>query len=398
MATIPCIGEVMPERVRHDRYTLYYYCDKIDIDEDYLDNAHQILRIKNILLNSIKIDSITIYAYASPEGSHIRNKWLAEKRAEAAKDFILANLPDSTTLHADNIHLRPMGENWEGLEAELEANYNLQNREKVLRIIHADIPTETKKWRLKKLDNGYTYNWIIRYHMPKLRMATWICVHAPQPEPYINLTETKKPLLPLKLEPIQQTLAPEYKTILALKTNLLYDAITFVNYSIEVPINNNFSVLYNHTFPWWRWGKGENEHCIRFLSIGSEFRWWLKKASAKRRYEHDKLKGHFLGLYAESGKWDFEWKRDICHQGEHWSAGLSYGYAMPLNKYLNLEFSLSFGYASIPYRKYTPSENYEILWRDLKKHGRWHYLGPTKAQISLSLPIKVKTKRKGGGQ
>jgi hypothetical protein len=61
-----------------------------------------------------------------------------------------------------------------------------------------------------------------------------------------------------------------------------------------------------------------------------------------------------------------------------------------------MEFSLSVGYASIAYRKFEPSEDYEILWRDPEKQGRWHYFGPTKAQISLSIPITITTKRKGG--
>jgi hypothetical protein len=29
------------------------------------------------------------------------------------------------------------------------------------------------------------------------------------------------------------------------------------------------------------------------------------------------------------------------------------------------------------------------------KHGRWNYFGPTKAQVSLVLPITVKTKKGG---
>lgn len=392
----------MPDSVRQERFTLYYYCDRIDLDKEYLDNSYQIFRIKNILLNSKKIDSITIYSYASPEGSPARNKWLAEKRSITAKEFILASLPDSSTLKSENIRLRPMGENWEGLEAELEANYNLPNRDRVMRIICADIPTETKKWRLKRLDNGYTYNWIIRHHMPRLRMATWICVHAPIPLLPLSFDDSDKLQLPQALQQINQTALTsltERRTIMAIKSNLLYDALTLLNFSVEVPITKHFSALYYHQFPWWRWGEAKNEYCIRFLSIGAEGRWWISPGKfAKKRFEHDRLTGHFLGIYAESGKWDFEWGRNICHQGEHWSAGLSYGYAMPIGKYLNLEFSVSAGYASIPYRRYVPSADYEILWKDPEKHGRWHYFGPTKAQITLAVPIIIKTKKKGGKQ
>ena len=73
------------DSTRTDSYALYYYQDRIDLQEDYLDNAIQMFRIKEMLRRSTRIDSIVIYAYASPEGSPKRNKWLAEKRAEVAK-------------------------------------------------------------------------------------------------------------------------------------------------------------------------------------------------------------------------------------------------------------------------------------------------------------------------
>ena len=393
------------DSVNSDRYALYYCCDRIDLQEDYLDNAVQMARIKDILARSPRIDSIAIYAYASPEGVPHRNDWLSKRRAEVARDFILAHLPNDSVLLPQNIILHPMGENWSGLYEELDANYHLKNRDRVMKIMRAEIPTETKKWRLRQLDNGFTYNWIIRHHMPALRVATWLCVYQPIQEfvpdtmPELNVGLQTLPVPgPSMLMPVDTVLSKK-TTILALKTNLLYDALTLLNYSIEVPITERFSALWYHQFPWWRWGEADNQYCIRFLSIGAEGRWWFKpkpRPQMGKRVQRDKLMGHFVGLYAESGKWDFEWGRDICHQGEHWSVGLSYGYSMPLGRRLNMEFSISVGYASIAYRKYEPSEDYEILWRDPVKHGRWHYFGPTKLQVSLVYPILLTTKKKGG--
>ena len=175
----------------------------------------------------------------------------------------------------------------------------------------------------------------------------------------------------------------ERNTLFAFKSNLLYDLISFANVSVEVPLfKERISLLYYHQFPWWTWGKADNEYCARFLSIGGEARVWFSTKS--------KLQGHFFGLYGESGKYDFQFQRRICYQGEFYSAGLSYGYAMPIGKLFNLEFSISAGYASIPYRGYTPSNDYEILWRDPEKTGRLRYIGLTKAQISLVLPIRNK--------
>lgn len=184
-----------------------------------------------------------------------------------------------------------------------------------------------------------------------------------------------------------------------MKSNLLYDALTWLNYSIEVPFaGDKFSALLYHQFPWWTWGQNNNEFCIRFLGVGGEARYWFApkpKPATPKRIIRDCLVGHYVGVYGESGKWDFERQRDICYQGEYWSAGLSYGYSMPITKHLNLEFSISGGYASIAYRGYTPSHDYSILWRDYSKIGRWHYWGITKLQISLVVPIVVKLKKGG---
>jgi hypothetical protein len=139
------------------------------------------------------------------------------------------------------------------------------------------------------------------------------------------------------------------KTILALKTNLLYDALSFANFSVEVPLyKDKLSLLYYHQFPWWTWGMADNEFCMRFLSIGGEARWWFGTT--------DRFNGHFIGAYAMSGIYDFQNDSKICYQGKAWSAGLSYGYAMKLGKSpLNLEFAVSVGYLTATYRHYSPS-------------------------------------------
>lgn len=188
------------------------------------------------------------------------------------------------------------------------------------------------------------------------------------------------------------------RTIMAVKSNLLYDALSLINCSVEFPIGDKFSALVYSQFPWWKWGEADNEYCVRFLSLGAEGRWWFAprpQPATEKRQERDRLVGHFVGVYAESGMWDFQFKSDICRQGEFWSVGVSYGYSMPISRRLNMEFSLSVGYASIPYRGYTPSKDYEILWRDNEDTGCWGYIGPTKAQVSLVVPIKA-TQKKGG--
>ena len=379
------------DSVNSDRYALYYYHDRIDLQEDYLDNAMQMARIKDMLLHSPHIDSIAIYAYSSPEGSPKWNNWLAVKRAEAAKAFILSNLSNDSILLPENIILHPMGENWEGLYEELYANYHLLNRDAVLRIMRAKVGTETKKWRLQNLDGGYTYTWIIRNHMPRLRVATWICVYMQKPDFVAPVIQDYKPdlgtiridTLPLP-ELLPLPVAEKRKsTMFALKTNLLYDAVTALNAEVEVPIGKRFSVMVEDVFPWWKAGPNGNKYCLQMWTMSVEPRWWFY-----RKGMNDRLQGHFIAPYVMSGKYDLQWNTSICYRGYGWSAGLTYGYSMPLCKWLNMEFSMSIGYLNASFQHYQPSPDYEHLYKDPDNAGRMTYVGPTKVKVSLVVPIR----------
>ena len=390
------------------RFRIFYPVNKTELYEDYMDNLNTLHRFKKYLEKSPQIDSVVIYSYASPEGPYQFNKYLAAERGKTAKQYLLERLPPDRNLPDSLFIIDPTAENWQGLRDLVLYQYPHADKEEVLGILdRKDITDERRKVLLKRLNAGKPWLYILKNLMPQLRYATWVSVWQriqvdrviEEPTSLaMEMPEMPMPEWKLVPFPMPEMEEEDTKTILALKTNLLYDAVSWLNFSVEVPMGDRFSALYYHQFPWWTWGKANNEYCMRFLSIGAEGRYWFKpmpREATETRIKRDRLMGHFVGVYAESGKWDFERKRDVCYQGEHWSAGLSYGYAMPIGKRLNLELSLSVGYASIAYRGYTPSEDYEILWRDPEKVGRWHYIGPTKAQVSLVLPFIVKVKKGG---
>ena len=172
-------------------------------------------------------------------------------------------------------------------------------------------------------------------------------------------------------------------TFVALKTNLLYDAVTALNVELEVPIGKRFSVMVEDVFPWWSFGPNGNKYCLQLWSMGIEPRWWFY-----RKGMNDKLQGHFVAPYVMSGKYDLQWDTSICYRGYGWSAGLTYGYSMPLCKWLNMEFSMSIGYLNASFQHYQPSPDYEHLYKDPAKAGRMTYVGPTKVKVSLVVPIR----------
>ena len=372
-------------------FAIHYRFDRIDVDSSYMDNAAAIDTIRFCLTHSVHIDSITVYAWASPEGGYPHNKWLSEKRAAAAKELLLALAADTTKLNAGKIKISPLAENWEGLLELVEQNYRRPNRERLLRILRTEgIGEETRKWRIKQLDNGYTWEYLKRNYMKQLRSATWVCVWTsvgaiePLPELRDSLRSPQSGL-GRKVEAVGR---PVSEFSFAVKTNLLADLVTAVNLGVEVPLGENFSVNAHFTFPWWTAGPYGNKYALQLLDAEGELRWWFAKGE-------ERFEGHYVALQGSGGKFDLQWGRDIgCYQCYNWGVGLSYGYAMKLSKHLNMEFALTLGYLAIDYQHYVPSPDWSVLIRDNAKAGTLHYFGPTSLKVSLVYPIHIQYKRR----
>ena len=370
-------------------FAIHYRFDRVDVDSSYMDNAAVIDTIRFCLTHSVHIDSITVYAWASPEGGYPHNKWLSEKRAAAAKELLLSLAADTTKLNEGKIKISPIAENWPGLLDLVEKNYHRANRKRLLRILRADgIGEETRKWRIKNLDGGETWNYLKRHYMKQLRSATWVCVWtsvgaiAPLPEirdslrlPQIGLGRT-----------VEAVGRPVSEFSFAVKTNLPADLVTAVNLGVEVPLGENFSLNAHFTFPWWTAGPYGNKYALQMLDAEGELRWWFAPGE-------ERLQGHYVALQGSGGKFDLQWGRDIgCYQCYNWGVGLSYGYSMSLSEHWNLEFALTLGYLAINYQHYVPSPDWSVLIRDDAKAGVLHYFGPTGLKVSLVYPFHIQRK------
>lgn len=186
----------------------------------------------------------------------------------------------------------------------------------------------------------------------------------------------------------------ELRKLFAVKTNVLYDLASLINYSVEMPIGNRFSALVQSYNPWWT--SSNNQICNQMFTLGAEARYWFGRGNSSgrvtrgaRKSNPEPLMGHSIGLYGLSGKGDWRYEQMLCYQAYFVSAGLSYNYSFPLGKNLNMEFSFAAGWARIQYNHYIPSEDYSILFRDYSNHGTFDYFGPTKIEISLVLPIRA---------
>lgn len=406
------------------RKVVYYVVNEDEIRPAYLDNEENLLEIRRILSGPANVRNIVVVGAASPEGPEKYNEQLAQRRAESFVKLILEVCPSAE----GKIEVVNIGENWDGLRDAVNENQTLsqEQKEEVLSIIDNNSTPARKEAQLRA-----TSSWkVIRDEiLPYLRYSgiasiefdeaaatdgpadggdlvpqvDTVATQADTTMVQIDTTLTQVDTIATQVDTTASQTDPgahgsavdnkpekRYNMVAAVKTNLLYDVITALNFEIEVPIGDRFSVMVEDVFPWWETG---NKYCFQYWEMGIEPRYWFKPWET---IGTEKLRGFFVGPYAMSGKYDFQNDRKFNYQGEFWSAGVSGGFSMPIGrrKLATLEFSAALGYMRSDYRHYMPATDYSLLIRDPYDVGTVNYYGPTKAKISLVLPICLPWGRK----
>ncbi|MGN0191543.1 MAG: DUF3575 domain-containing protein, partial [Candidatus Cryptobacteroides sp.] len=173
---------------------------------------------------------------------------------------------------------------------------------------------------------------------------------------------------------------------IAVKTNLLYDAVSAVNLGVEVPCGEHWSVSAEWLCPWW--SDYDRQYYFQIMQGTLEGRYWFGKRNGRPL-----LTGFFLGLSASGGIYDIMFKREKGFQGEFLSAGLTCGYAHKVSRSGNwrLEWALGAGYIGSQYRKYLWDWYDYTLSAPSPQQWRTRIWGLTSAKMSLVYMLNVKT-------
>ena len=172
---------------------------------------------------------------------------------------------------------------------------------------------------------------------------------------------------------------PKTPLYLALKTNLVYDALLLPNLTAEIYLGRKWSLAIEGNWSWWNFDKPiQNLWYHRIQAAGAELRYWVKSPYP--------LQGHAIGLYSLIGNYDvrlFTENEDSKGylSNQSWSAGLSYAYSMPIAHKFNLEFGLALGYVGGRYYQYDYCMRHE-QWEQKAINNR-RYFGPTRVGVSL---------------
>lgn len=166
----------------------------------------------------------------------------------------------------------------------------------------------------------------------------------------------------------------------ALKTNLLYDAMLSPNLSVEAALSKKFTLEVGGNVNLWSVGG----HTWKHWQVQPELRYWLCQRFA----------GHFFGLETHTGQFnvgninfgvnflgtDFRKLKNHRYQGWQGGLGLTYGYAWIVSHHWNVEAELGIGYS------YSKFDAYPCATCGTKSEtGRTHnYFGVTKAQLGVA--------------
>lgn len=368
----------------------------------------------------LQLRKIFIRGAASPEGAYAINQRLGKGRSQALLTELLKELRyqyikpevDVSSVTEDYGYLCLLMDEAHDPDLDtVKAIYEQSNGDE-----------QSCKQRLMSVQGGKLWQRLVQQYFPQLRSARfmlWLsepdAEHAPVVVSTRDTIYVRDTLVVVKQTVVDNvTVAvPPLDTdtifrhpLLAIKTNLLFDALTMLNLEVEYPFRNRYSVAAEVVWPWWL-DRSHNKWCLEMGSVGVEGRYWFRPweqcstYSRWRREEHAPLQGWFVGAYLNGGYYDFQFRKRNGSQGEFLGAGISGGYSRMVGNNWRVEFSLGVGADFYRDRKYyiedntpTDPEREQHLWKDgAERKSTW--IGPTKLKISLSYLLFRKCKKGG---
>lgn len=291
--------------------------------------------------------SIKVVASSSPEGTLYRNTQLAFQRARRITTLLPSDLP-------------------------ADISYEIANANEILNYVDDKIAKAIKpiidsgRDINKKLSKTPYYSYLFREIYPKLRYT--------KIEMVFHLTEENKeaekdPIILTKIDTVfrvdtvyQIKLDTVYLEkplkvipILAVKTNLIGDALLFTNIQAELYTwISGISLEFAYGCPWW---KIDSKH-LYYQTLNGRV--------AIKKYFFPTYRGLYFSLYGNSGIYDYSWSKDEGVQGEYYGGGMTLGfvYRSAKNPRIKFEPYISVGIIHTVFDKYHASEPY---------NGKYYY-------------------------
>ena len=365
------------------------------------------------------VSQLSLRGNASPDGTAAANVRLTRKRVEA----VLSYLRQRVEIPDELVEVQANGFDWEGLQLRVEDDPECPARQEVLEVL-SDTPewmydaqgriVDGRRKRLMDLRGGVPYGYLAEKVFPDLRNVSIIlygqgdqlqaqkeapdpsdgrsqatvvgggsdtqAVAEPMGEAVPEQTSSGKDPEGVRKEEIAgDTLVQPPWHRLAIKTNLLYDAILMPSLEVEYRIDDRWSVAVEGSVAWWK--RDRRHKYYQIATILPEGRYWF---GTKKPWH-----GHYVGVFAGGSWYDLE-NGERGYKGEFFTTGVSYGYMFPIGRSLSIEAGLGVGFLYTTYEEYLPIDGHYVY----QQTSRTNWFGPVK--VKLALVWRLWDGKKGG--
>lgn len=380
---------------------------------------------------SLRLVGVVICGCTSPDGLWGDNEKLGAARVKSASEWFKAasGLPDS------KIRKVNVAEDWEHL-CELVADSDLQFKEEVIWIIRNKTWGERKR-ALMDLDGGRIWRRLINEFFPKMRGIRFtILAEETGAEPsvpqtkvdtvyvrdtvYISRTEQnvspdfsagfeapdpswkesygseqveQKTRKSQERESAKSKRSPRYYDtpwMMAIKTNVLTDAIALWNGGMEFQIGRHLSLDLSGTYTQTNYLYPESH--TKIYGFSPELRYWFGQPLSK---------GSYLGIHGNVAWYTLKGNKTVLYQNVSndkpaWCVGLDYGYSLKMDRknHWGVEFNIGLGYGM--YSHNTAEQNgLDDTWYSTGTETK-HYVGLTRLGVTFSYRFSVRKVRPQG--
>lgn len=162
------------------------------------------------------------------------------------------------------------------------------------------------------------------------------------------------------------------------KTNMLYDVLSFVNLGVDVNIGKHWGLEAEFIAPWW--DAPDHHKTAKMLNLGVEARYYWRGWSDHKTI----LSGPYCGLHANAGTYDICYNNSGVQGSSFIMSGAVVGYTIPIEEYWRINLAVGFGGMVTSYDHYHIVDKepyYDILANHYS--GNYTYVGPTKIELSI---------------
>lgn len=270
-----CGGYVHAQEL--DSVRIYYRQGHREVDVLFRDNRAELERFIRILREEYganRLESVVVRSWSSPEGVNHLNEVLSDRRADSLKTYLVrhAEIPDNLVcIHGEGIA-------WDMLRRMVAASDMLYKKEVLHILDHTPVwvfdkagrVVDGRKKQLMDLRGGMPYTYMLENFFPDLRSSlSVVCYRKPEPPVKVipqKESEVKEPEPVLQPDSVAETTSepatvrqeatvqPQRAMVqrLAIKTNLLYDAILMPSLEVEYRIADRWTVNLEGEMAWWK--------------------------------------------------------------------------------------------------------------------------------------------------